>query len=194
MRGRNIHEVNRDFLVAEARSEEATLAPSLFERLRAYRMAPDEVVQAHLRGQAPQPSTLNPRLGPAADRALLRGVARDPAARWQTGVQMVAALRQALLEGTGRAAERPAARRRWWPWALGAAALVLLAALVGYLVWRASQPPAPSMTVSRSCAPAPMRLRMPTTQRSSRAPAATWHPSLMRQRDTCDACTRDAGR
>ena len=128
----------------------ATLAYQLLAGRPPFTGQPDEVVQAHLRSQAPQPSTLNPRLGPAADRALLRGVARDPAARWQTGVQMVAALRQALLEGTGRAAERPAARRRWWPWALGAAALVLLAALVGYLVWRASQPPAPSMTVSSS--------------------------------------------
>lgn len=128
----------------------ATLAYHLLAGRPPFTGQPGEVLQSQLRGQAPPPSSLSSRLGPATDRVLLRGVARDPAARWQTGIQMVAALREALLEDTRRGAERPAPRRRWWAWALGAAALLVVAALIGYLVWRATRPPTPSVTVSSS--------------------------------------------
>jgi serine/threonine-protein kinase len=55
-----------------------------------------ELLYAHVHREPPAPSTRNPDLSPAVDAVLLRGLAKDPVARWETGSAMVAALRGAL--------------------------------------------------------------------------------------------------
>jgi serine/threonine-protein kinase len=125
----------------------ATLAYHLLAGRTPFAGQPGEVVPAQVHGTPPPPSGLNPRLGAAVDRVLLRGLAREPDVRWQTGVQLVTALREALGQSAPEPAAAPATARRWWPWAVGAA-VVVLAALVGFLVWRASQPSTPSVSLS----------------------------------------------
>ena len=127
----------------------ATLAYHLLTGQVPFGGQPPEVLQAQLHAQPAPPSALNARLGPATDQVVLTGLAKDPARRWQTGAQMVAALREALVRDAGQAPEA-GPRRRGWLWAVGAAAAVLLAALVGFLVWRAAQPSGPSVNLSTS--------------------------------------------
>lgn len=126
----------------------ATLAYHLLTGGTPFTGLPDDVLRAQVQETPPAPSRRNPRLGAEVDRVLARGLAREPDVRWQTGAQFVAALREALggLEAGERVAA-PATGRRWWPWALGAGAL-LLAVIAGVLLWRASRPATPSMIVS----------------------------------------------
>jgi hypothetical protein len=55
-----------------------------------------ELLYAHVHREPPPASTRNPGLSPAVDAVLARGLAKDPATRWETGSTMVAALRGAL--------------------------------------------------------------------------------------------------
>ncbi|HXM53848.1 MAG TPA: serine/threonine-protein kinase [Candidatus Dormibacteraeota bacterium] len=128
----------------------ATLAYQLLAGGLPFTGRASDVLRAQLHGQPAPPSRVSPRLGRATERVLLRGLAREPAARWQAGVQFVTALREAVRQdATPAAAERPAARRRWWPWALAGGVVGLaVAALVGFLVWRSNQPATPSVSVS----------------------------------------------
>jgi eukaryotic-like serine/threonine-protein kinase len=125
----------------------ATLAYLLLAGRTPFSGQPADVVRAQVQGAPPPASTLNPRLGTAVDRVLQRGLAREPDVRWQTGAQFVAALREAL--GGLEAPEPAVPGRRWLPWAVGGA-VVLLATLIGFLVWRANQPAGPSVSVSRT--------------------------------------------
>jgi len=127
----------------------ATLAYHLLTGRPPYGGQVGEVLEAQLHGTPVPPSGLNPTLPPAADHVILRGLAREPDVRWQTGAQMVAALREGIREGVEEAPAAGAAEpgRRWWPWVVAGVA-VLLAALVGFLVWRANQPAGPSVSLS----------------------------------------------
>ncbi|TMC08970.1 MAG: serine/threonine protein kinase [Chloroflexi bacterium] len=126
----------------------ATLAYHVLTGRPPFTGEPDEVLRAQVHGTPPVPSGVNPRLGPAVDRVLMRGLAKEPDVRWQTSAQLVAALHEALggLEAPEPAAAAVPGRRRW-PWVVAGAA-VLLAALVGFLVWRANQPATPSVSLS----------------------------------------------
>jgi serine/threonine protein kinase len=55
-----------------------------------------ELLYAHVHRQPPPASSRNHELGPAVDAALARGLARDPAQRWESSAALVAALREAL--------------------------------------------------------------------------------------------------
>jgi serine/threonine-protein kinase len=112
--------------------------------------------------QTPQrPSSINPRVSPALDAAVMRALEKDPGQRFQSADAFIAALDQALREpgapGGGTAAFAPlppvvampveveevedpeeAARRRRNRILLGVLAAVLLGALIGYLAARSS--------------------------------------------------------
>jgi Protein kinase domain len=64
-----------------------------------------ELLYAHVHREPPAASTRNPDLSPAVDAVLLRGLAKDPVARWETGSAMVAALRLALAGAAAPVAE-----------------------------------------------------------------------------------------
>ncbi len=55
-----------------------------------------EVLYAHVHKTPPAPSTINERIGPRADAVILRGMAKDPNARWESCESFVAALTTAL--------------------------------------------------------------------------------------------------
>ena len=55
-----------------------------------------EVLYAHVHKTPPAPSTRNESVGPGADAVILRGLAKDPNARWESCESFVAALTAAL--------------------------------------------------------------------------------------------------
>jgi len=55
-----------------------------------------EVLYAHVHKAPPAPSTRNEGVGPRADAVILRGLAKDPNARWESCESFVAALTSAL--------------------------------------------------------------------------------------------------
>ncbi len=55
-----------------------------------------EVLYAHVHKAPPAPSTRNESVGPRADAVILRGLAKDPNARWESCESFVAALTAAL--------------------------------------------------------------------------------------------------
>jgi serine/threonine-protein kinase len=63
-----------------------------------------EVMYAQVHSAPTPPSAFNPELGPAVDTVLLRGLAKDPKARWATCGEMVAALVAALATAPPRTA------------------------------------------------------------------------------------------
>ena len=56
-----------------------------------------EVLYAHVHRDPPAPSSLNPELGPEVDAVVLRGMAKDPAARWDSCASFVSALAEAFV-------------------------------------------------------------------------------------------------
>jgi len=58
-----------------------------------------EMLYAHVHREPPPPSSRNPKLGPAVDSVILRGLAKDPGERWPTCEEFVAALDTALKAG-----------------------------------------------------------------------------------------------
>jgi serine/threonine protein kinase len=55
-----------------------------------------ELLYAHVHREPPPPSTRNHSLGPRVDAVIMRGLAKDPGARWESGTAMVDALSAAL--------------------------------------------------------------------------------------------------
>jgi serine/threonine protein kinase len=55
-----------------------------------------EVMYAQVNRMPPAPSSVNPELSSAVDAVLMKGMAKDPKARWAACGEMVAALRKAL--------------------------------------------------------------------------------------------------
>jgi serine/threonine protein kinase len=118
-----------------------------------------EILSAKERIEPIPASTRNPLVGAATDGVLARGLARDPAARWQSCAQMARALEQALADDAYRrpyAVEEPYGLpppprtpppSSRWPWVLGGIVVLVIAVAVAvYLL--SQQQPAPSAAVS----------------------------------------------
>jgi serine/threonine-protein kinase len=125
-----------------------------------------ELLGAQEREEPPRPSTRNPALGPATDSVLLRGLAKNPGARWTTCAQLTDRLVEALQRDSA-AATAPVLARAPAPavgqggggagrWALGALAVVAIAAVAALLY--ASGFGRPSPTPSPSPSPGTLRL------------------------------------
>ncbi len=117
---------------------------------------PEDVLRDQLHTAPPPPSMTKPELGRRTDQVLLRGLAKEPAARWQTCTQLVEALEDALRQDAAPAfvVGTTPPRGRRWPWALvggGLAALVVSTLLYFYL---ASRPSVVSLQLSTSMVPA----------------------------------------
>jgi eukaryotic-like serine/threonine-protein kinase len=65
-----------------------------------------EVLYAHVHRDPPAPSSLNPQLGAKVDAVVLRGMAKEPMARWDSCASFVSALEEALDVSAG-ADDRP---------------------------------------------------------------------------------------
>jgi hypothetical protein len=106
-----------------------------------------EVMYAQVNRNPPPPSAANPELGPAVDSVLLRGLAKDPKARWPSCAEMVGALQAAL---------RSAAVK---PGAAASGTVVMTPQLPTRFAARSSPPPAmsvpPPSPASGSYAPPP---------------------------------------
>jgi serine/threonine-protein kinase len=95
-----------------------------------------------------RPSELNPQVPPALDAVVLRALAKDPANRFQTADEFIAALDAAEVDPSGgtalaaAVAETPAFvdERPWWkrPWVIALAVLALL--LAGVAVFALTRP------------------------------------------------------
>ncbi len=71
------------------------------------------LLYAHLNDTPPAPSSVRPELGPEVDAVLARGLAKDPAERYDSAVGLVEALEAAVAATPGAAsAPRPAAPGR----------------------------------------------------------------------------------
>ena len=63
---------------------------------------PMAVVVAHIQQPAPKPRSVNPKLSPELELLILKGLAKDPAKRWQTTDELLEAL--SALSAKGEAA------------------------------------------------------------------------------------------
>jgi serine/threonine-protein kinase len=81
---------------ADFRSDLYSLAVVLFEiftgKLPFEGEAPMAVVVAHIQRSPPRPRDLNPKLPPELEGAILKGLQKDPAKRWQTAEELLQAL------------------------------------------------------------------------------------------------------
>jgi HAMP domain-containing protein len=81
---------------ADFRSDLYSLAVVLFEiftgRLPFKGETPMAVVVAHIQKEAPRPRSLNPKLPPELEAAILKGLQKDPARRWQSADEVLGAL------------------------------------------------------------------------------------------------------
>jgi serine/threonine protein kinase len=118
---------------------------------------PEEVLRARLRSEPPPPSSSRPELGRRTDQVVLRGLAREPGARWQTCTQLIEALAEALRQDAAPtfAVGTVPPRRRPWPWALAGAALAaLLAGALLTVFFRPTPSPSAVLQLSASVVPA----------------------------------------
>ena len=96
--------------------------------------------------EPPPPSSINPAVGPALDAVVLRALAKDPAQRFATATEMIAALDSAEADpekgGHTRrfaamvAEERAEDGRRRWPWIALVIALLIAAGALAYFLTR----------------------------------------------------------
>lgn len=82
-----------------------------------------QVMYGHVNLPPTPPRQLNPSLPPAAEEVLLKVLAKEPQNRYSTATAFVEALRAALLSSNPQLPQP--ASTRWWPWAVGGAALGL---------------------------------------------------------------------
>ena len=91
---------------ADFRSDLYSLAVVFFEiftgKLPFKGENPMAVVVAHIQQPPPKPRSVNPRLAPELEGLILKGLAKDPAKRWQTSEQLLEAL--SALSARGEAA------------------------------------------------------------------------------------------
>ena len=102
--------------------------------------------------EPPPPSSINPAVSPALDAVVLRALAKDPAQRFASADEMIAALDAA--EASPGHTERFAAmvaeeegrdRRRWW-WIAGIIALLLAGGALAYFLTRPEMVVVPGVT------------------------------------------------
>ncbi|MCE6995177.1 protein kinase [Saccharothrix sp. S26] len=94
----------------DGRSDQYSLACVLFEcltgRLPHPAADPAAKVAAHLLQPPPAPSVFSPTVTPALDAVVLRGLAKDPARRFESATALITAAREAAFDGdTARAAQ-----------------------------------------------------------------------------------------
>ncbi len=81
---------------ADFRSDLYSLAVVFFEiftgKLPFKGETPMAVVVAHVQQPAPKPRSVNPKLSPELEQLILKGMAKDPAKRWQTTDELMEAL------------------------------------------------------------------------------------------------------
>ena len=91
---------------ADFRSDLYSLAVVFFEtftgKLPFRGENPMAVVVAHIQQPAPKPRSVNPKLSPELEQLILKGLAKDPAKRWQTTDELLEAL--SALSAKGEAA------------------------------------------------------------------------------------------
>jgi serine/threonine-protein kinase len=91
---------------ADFRSDLYSLAVVFFEiftgKLPFKGENPMAVVVAHIQQPPPKPRSLNPKLAPELEALILKGLAKDPAKRWQTSEELLEAL--SALSAKGEAA------------------------------------------------------------------------------------------
>jgi beta-lactam-binding protein with PASTA domain/predicted Ser/Thr protein kinase len=103
----------------------------------------------------PAPSSINPAVPPALDSVVLKALAKDPANRYQSAAEMIAALDAAeanpqVAGHTERYAALPPAddergSRKWW-WIAGIATLLAAAALLWLFVFSSDEVRVPGVT------------------------------------------------
>ncbi|MEU4443406.1 protein kinase [Actinosynnema sp. NPDC050801] len=95
----------------DGRSDQYSLACVLFEcltgRLPHPATDPAAKVAAHLLQPPPAPSVFSPTVTPGLDAVVLRGLAKDPARRFESASALIAAARTAAYDGDTARAARP---------------------------------------------------------------------------------------
>src|SRR5260221_6272755 len=116
-----------------------------------------EVLDAHVHREPPKPSARDQSLGDRVDAIILRGLAKNPEARWQTCDAFVSALEAALGRMSPAVVEQTVAMATPMPAVNGApaSAAIPVAATV------AVAERAPSLATGAGTPPAPSHRRMP---------------------------------
>jgi serine/threonine protein kinase, bacterial len=102
----------------DARSDVYALACVLYECLTAEHPfpgdSPEQQIASHLSTPPPRPSNANPQLPVGFDEVIAKGMAKNPAARYNTAVELAQAARDALATPVSslRPAGRPARKQR----------------------------------------------------------------------------------
>jgi Tol biopolymer transport system component/predicted Ser/Thr protein kinase len=130
-------------LPVDARSDIFSLGVVLYEAVvgrRPFAGASDlEVLQAIIHGTAQRlPAEVQPALRAVIEKAL----EKDPGERYQSMREMVVDLRRLTRHNEGAGAPAPAGLRRYWPWAI-AAAVLLIAGSGALFLLLPRQPSAP---------------------------------------------------
>jgi serine/threonine-protein kinase len=92
---------------ADFRSDIYSLAVVFFETFTGklpFKGDPMAVVVAHIQQLPPKPRSVNPKLPPELEALILKGLAKDPAKRWQTTDQLLEALSALSVKGEAAAA------------------------------------------------------------------------------------------
>ncbi len=105
--------------------------------------------------EPPVPSSINPKVTPALDAVVLKALAKDPALRFQSAAEMLAALDAAEVSPEEPVVLAPLARedrsRRWWLIA-AVVVLVLAGAALAYFLTRPDMVTVPDVTGEQEAA------------------------------------------
>ena len=123
------------------------------------------------------PRQLNPSIPVDLEKVILRCLRKDPGRRFQTMADLKVALEDLVIESATMAQVSAPRQREWLKWAAGAAALLSIAIVAGYLATR--QRPAPRSDTQR---PVPLTslsgmVRHPTLSPDGEYVAFTWNGS-----------------
>jgi eukaryotic-like serine/threonine-protein kinase len=148
----------------DARSDVWALAATLYEALGgAPAFAGASMSELLEKIVVEDPAPLAPRgVAPALERAVMRGLAKEPGDRYASAADFSSALWEAMAE-TRHGTPIPEASlpvTRYERWFVGAAAAVLLAVLA--VVFARSRPPAPPVETSRATTSAPPLFASPS--------------------------------
>jgi eukaryotic-like serine/threonine-protein kinase len=154
----------------------ATIAYELLTGRTPFQGEPHDVMNAQLDATPPAPQLLNPALTPELGRVLLRGLAKDPRARWSSCAEMVDALAESMHpvdQPEGKVQVRPSAPARpaaaapapgtspgkaargfltRWSLVLGGVLIAVALAVGGTVAWLSAQPPVVAIFLSSTTA------------------------------------------